>query len=260
MSLLSPTEARAFQSFLSTMSVDDIPHLGSEALAKKTKDLMSLDDSFGTRANGSIPFPHASTSTSTSIPYDKRPLETPNSAPVASKRPKPTPPPSVQPPSLPPKQPLLTPTQKKANHIQSEQKRRANIRRGYEALCAAVPALREAIRAEEDDPSYADPKSTNPPYPPRRKRQRTNTDEGEKIDGRAGPRSENVVLSKTIEYITQLLAERNALLTRLRAAHAHLPPGHLLLPPYPPAPRLWEREWRGGSVCTQEDDDDEGEE
>src|SRR5882757_3069921 len=29
---------------------------------------------------------------------------------------------------------LLTPSQKKANHIQSEQKRRANIRRGYEAL------------------------------------------------------------------------------------------------------------------------------
>ncbi|TFY73101.1 hypothetical protein EWM64_g10910, partial [Hericium alpestre] len=40
---------------------------------------------------------------------------------------------------------LLTTSQKKANHIQSEQKRRANIRRGYEALCDTVPALREAI-------------------------------------------------------------------------------------------------------------------
>ena len=45
---------------------------------------------------------------------------------------------------------LLSPSQKRANHIQSEQKRRANIRRGYEALCEVVPALREAIRAEEE--------------------------------------------------------------------------------------------------------------
>lgn len=45
---------------------------------------------------------------------------------------------------------LLSPSQKRANHIQSEQKRRANIRRGYEALCEAVPALREAIRLEEE--------------------------------------------------------------------------------------------------------------
>lgn len=45
---------------------------------------------------------------------------------------------------------LLSPSQKRANHIQSEQKRRANIRKGYEALCEAVPALRDAIRVEED--------------------------------------------------------------------------------------------------------------
>ncbi|KAI6042585.1 hypothetical protein EDC04DRAFT_967759 [Pisolithus marmoratus] len=45
---------------------------------------------------------------------------------------------------------LLSPSQKKANHIQSEQKRRANIRRGYDALCEIVPALREACRAEEE--------------------------------------------------------------------------------------------------------------
>ena len=48
-----------------------------------------------------------------------------------------------------PRQTLLSPSQKRANHIQSEQKRRANIRRGYEALCDVVPALREAIKAEE---------------------------------------------------------------------------------------------------------------
>lgn len=48
------------------------------------------------------------------------------------------------------RQALLSPSQKRANHIQSEQKRRANIRRGYEALCEVVPSLREAIRAEEE--------------------------------------------------------------------------------------------------------------
>ena len=45
---------------------------------------------------------------------------------------------------------MLSPSQKRANHIQSEQKRRANIRKGYEALCEAVPALREAIKLEEE--------------------------------------------------------------------------------------------------------------
>ena len=48
------------------------------------------------------------------------------------------------------RQALLSPSQKRANHIQSEQKRRANIRRGYEALCEVVPSLREAIKAEEE--------------------------------------------------------------------------------------------------------------
>ena len=50
---------------------------------------------------------------------------------------------------------LLSPSQKRANHIQSEQKRRANIRKGYEALCEVVPALRDAIRAEEEKGVYA---------------------------------------------------------------------------------------------------------
>lgn len=102
----------------------------------------------------------------------------------------------------PPKPTLLSPSQKKANHIQSEQKRRANIRRGYEALCDAVPALREAIRSEEEEMEQAallaaaandgqTIKSTK-----RRARKKIEVD-GEKVDGRAGPRSENVVLSKS---------------------------------------------------------------
>ena len=86
---------------------------------------------------------------------------------------------------------LLTASQKKANHIQSEQKRRANIRRGYEALCETIPALREAIRAEEEASSGLGPGGKK-----RRTRGRV-SDDGEKFDGRAGPRSENIVLAKS---------------------------------------------------------------
>jgi len=45
------------------------------------------------------------------------------------------------------------------NHAQSEQKRRANIRRGYKALCGTVPALREAIRQEEEEAAMMAKKS-----------------------------------------------------------------------------------------------------
>lgn len=98
-----------------------------------------------------------------------------------------------------PKQTLLSPSQKKANHIQSEQKRRANIRRGYEALCETVPALREAIREEEEAERRM--RAGIGPGPGARKKTRgkkgKDGDEKEKVDGRAGPRSENVVLSKS---------------------------------------------------------------
>jgi hypothetical protein len=94
--------------------------------------------------------------------------------------------------------PLLTPAQKRANHIASEQKRRAAIRQGYDALCNAVPSLRAAVAEFEE----------------RLKRVKGNKRKrgedtsmggalaggieigGEKIDGRAGPRSEAVVLGK----------------------------------------------------------------
>ncbi|KIJ05479.1 hypothetical protein PAXINDRAFT_21274, partial [Paxillus involutus ATCC 200175] len=56
---------------------------------------------------------------------------------------------------------LLSPSQKKANHIQSEQKRRANIRRGYDALCETVPALREACQAEDEQQNLANDKTRN---------------------------------------------------------------------------------------------------
>ncbi len=104
---------------------------------------------------------------------------------------------------------LLSPSQKRANHIQSEQKRRANIRRGYEALCDTVPALREAIRAEEERErtkemdGYEDPDEGNGKGKARgaaethRGKKKKGRGEAEKPDGRAGPRSENVVLQKS---------------------------------------------------------------
>lgn len=168
---------------------------------------------------------------------------------------------------------LLSASQKKANHIQSEQKRRANIRRGYEALCETIPALREAIRAEEEASSALGSGGKK-----RRARGRMSED-GEKIDGRAGPRSENIVLAKSelalffflsylrimcshsvtaVEYIQQLLVQRQHFNERLQRARAMLPPGHpaLGLARPPGDVPLWEREWTGG--LSAKDDDDAG--
>jgi len=144
---------------------------------------------------------------------------------------------------------LLSASQKKANHIQSEQKRRANIRRGYEALCESIPALREAIRAEEEANSASGSGGK------KRRRNRVG-DDGEKTDGRAGPRSENIVLAKTVEHIEHLLAQRQHFTERLQRARAMLPPGHpaLGLARPPGELPLWEREWTGGLGVKDDDD------
>ncbi|KAI5116653.1 hypothetical protein M0805_004915 [Coniferiporia weirii] len=165
----------------------------------------------------------------------------------------PQPPPPAG-PILGAKPTLLTPSQKKANHIQSEQKRRANIRRGYEALCDTVPALREAIRAEEEAQGQGQGAEDAAAAAAKGKSKRKGRgkkggiDTGEKIDGRAGPRSENVVLQKTIDYINDLLSERTALLGRLNRARSGLAPGHpALAPRIDGALPMWERTWTGGS-------------
>ncbi|KAG7089368.1 hypothetical protein E1B28_011058 [Marasmius oreades] len=156
---------------------------------------------------------------------------------------------------------LLSPLQKKANHIQSEQKRRANIRRGYEALCETVPALREAIKQEHE---IQPTNGVNGSKKPRRGRGRAKVDEGtgEKIDGRAGPRSESIVLVKTIDYINELLRDRESLLTRLRRVNLSLGPNQSYNLTSNSAPPLWERAWNGGSgkdADAEDDDEDEDE-
>jgi hypothetical protein len=84
-------------------------------------------------------------------------------------------------------------------------------------------------------------------------------DDPEKIDGRAGPRSENIVLSKTIDYLSELVNGQTALMQRLENARAMLPPGHPLLDP-PSTPPLWERQWTGGEGKMEADDDEDDDE
>lgn len=106
--------------------------------------------------------------------------------------------------------PALSDEQKRANHIASEQKRRHAIRAAYDALCTVVPSLRAAVKEYEDRLSKL--------HPTVRKAATGDEDGmdvdgtlqtvagvltggievgGEKIDGRAGPRSEAVVLAKS---------------------------------------------------------------
>ncbi|KAI6155195.1 hypothetical protein BKA82DRAFT_991924 [Pisolithus tinctorius] len=326
MSLLTPSEAHAFQSFLTSLDAADyaadwnmqldLPYehtssvQGRDALTRATRDLMSLDagklrhplkSSPGGSSATSVhrhPQPQNSVSLLLARAHrssDSRVHANDELVPSSSSRsytssPGPavgSSPPACQSPSgsngsvkrSPPldatsstkrhrlsngslgeeklaqnnRTALLSPSQKKANHIQSEQKRRANIRRGYDALCEIVPALREACRAEEER-VMAHGKS-------RGRRRNKSTEDGERIDGRAGPKSENVVLSKTIDYVHELLSEKESLLQRLHVARSVLPPNHPLLQRHPDAPPpLWERRWTGGQSNEGEDDDDDEEE
>ncbi|PCH42470.1 hypothetical protein WOLCODRAFT_137925 [Wolfiporia cocos MD-104 SS10] len=165
-----------------------------------------------------------------------------------------------------PKPALLSPSQKRANHIQSEQKRRANIRRGYEALCVAVPELREAI-AREESSGVGRSGSTDGTEPGvKGKRRRKKADEPSGLDGRAGPRSENIVLQKTIDYIHSLLSQHQGLLVRLQVARNTLL--HQGNPPFPVPPQyldangvpLWDREWNGGTGINEDEEEEGGSE
>ncbi|KDQ06383.1 hypothetical protein BOTBODRAFT_49395 [Botryobasidium botryosum FD-172 SS1] len=291
MSLLTPTEAHAFQSFLSHLDRIDpfspehkqewgiySPQLadaaiktaeGKEELARATKSLMALDTALDYQSRPAFPrtpvssssstYASASASASNQSSSSSVPIHTPSSRKRAS------PPHAQQPPkkrrpsspaAVPPKPTLLSPSQKKANHIQSEQKRRATIRRGYDALCVCVPALREAIRAEED--AMVEIGTVGRSSSRRRAKNRVLTNEdGEKLDGRAGPRSESVVLQKTIDHIQTTLAHREALLERLQRARESLPPNHPAILALAQHPRPWDRRWDGGTGLPPDEDEDE---
>lgn len=102
---------------------------------------------------------------------------------------------------------LLSAEQKKTNHIASEQKRRAAIRLGYESLCNVVPSLRAAVEEFEarvkklghgkngtSGGRKARGSGTGPIAGPLSGGIEVG---GEKVDGRAGPKSEAVVLGKS---------------------------------------------------------------
>ncbi|RIB17961.1 hypothetical protein C2G38_1967786 [Gigaspora rosea] len=75
---------------------------------------------------------------------------------------------------------LLTEAEKKANHIASEQKRRQNIRLGFDQLVEIVPTLSQCHR------------------------------------------SEALILQKSVEYIQQLLMQKNELKDRVKSLQATL--------------------------------------
>lgn len=144
------------------------------------------------------------------------PAQTPSNIPPSPPGPRPSfpRPPILAPPPPPPrptptpsgstKPALLSTAQKKANHIASEQKRRAAIRAGYEGLCSVVPSLRAAVEEFEDRVKKVGGKAE--------KKRRGSGGAlmggieigGEKVDGRAGPKSEAVVLGKS-EFLLALL-------------------------------------------------------
>ncbi|KDR76008.1 hypothetical protein GALMADRAFT_139765 [Galerina marginata CBS 339.88] len=240
--------------------------------AKRMPSAVATSSRSTLQASTSSPNPNATASSSSSHPTLNGTRQSTNGVNGASKRLRSSASPTTNSqsqsqsqqegqPTAPPKQALLSPSQKKANHIQSEQKRRANIRRGYEALCETVPALREAIREEDEAERNAGLMNGGNRKKSRGKKNgKEGGDEREKdrLDGRAGPRSENVVLSKTIDHIQALLADRESLAARLYRARSSLPPGHPALTPLMPDPP-WEREWKGGEgKLGDEDLDGEG--
>lgn len=92
---------------------------------------------------------------------------------------------------------LLTPEEKKANHIASEQKRRANIRKGYDMLCDALPSLRK--RHEDGD-----------------------VDQAQDGEGRSNAYSELTILEEATEILEQRLREHHELLLRKAQLQSHI--------------------------------------
>ncbi len=85
---------------------------------------------------------------------------------------------------------LLTEAEKKANHIASEQKRRANIKKGYEGLNELVPALRDGEKGEDQG---SDDDELDEEEGAKKKKGAAAKDDGPK----GGARSEAIVLHQS---------------------------------------------------------------
>lgn len=89
------------------------------------------------------------------------------------------------------------------------------------------------------------------------KKKRSSTDTSNNSDCRAVPRSENVVLQKSIDHIQELLDEQAVLISRLSVARTRAA-GHPLLDVRGKGEiPLWEREWTGGKKLIKEEDDED---
>ncbi|KAK4047655.1 hypothetical protein OIV83_005313 [Microbotryomycetes sp. JL201] len=150
---------------------------------------------------------------------------------------------------------LLTTEQKKANHIASEQKRRAAIRQGYESLCVVVPPLRAAV--EEFEERVKKFNGGGGSFSRGKKRKGSGAGAagplsggieigGEKIDGRAGPKSEAVVLVKTVDYLREVLAIRQERLERLSQLYQLAEDNGI---PASPGRRIWDEVWNDDDVA-----------
>ncbi|MBW0471844.1 hypothetical protein O181_011559 [Austropuccinia psidii MF-1] len=149
---------------------------------------------------------------------------------------------------------LLSQEQKRANHIASEQKRRAAIRHGYGRLCLVVPSLRTPIGNEQWMEKKSDEESGEDLKPglksngkenakvgiaPKRKRKK-----GESVETRSGAKSEAVVLAKTVEYLRELEIERSDLIERLKKGENIAIKNGIEIRKSNQE-RLWQERWKG---------------
>lgn len=150
--------SHAFSSLLNPVTTSSSRASTSASTSQPTRRTSSASTSTAAQTRRKKPSPQIASSTSRSTPHA---------------------------PSAP-----LTAAQKKVNHILSEKKRRANIKRGYDDLCEIVPSLKEAIaRAEGSDAGKSKGKGKG-------RAKAAGSGEG-KMDGRAGPKSEGTVLIKS---------------------------------------------------------------
>ncbi|KAH9815774.1 hypothetical protein DFH28DRAFT_247083 [Melampsora americana] len=127
---------------------------------------------------------------------------------------------------------LLSQEQKRANHIASEQKRRAAIRQGYDKLCLVVPSLNQSNSSWKEEEEKLGKK--------KRKKSLINPNQSvvvEEVENqRTGSKSEAIVLAKTVEYLKELEIERKELLMKLKKLEKYM--GEEIC-----KKKVWEEKW-----------------
>lgn len=133
---------------------------------------------------------------------------------------------------------LLSTEEKKARHIFSEQKRRANIRKGYESLCELIPALRDGIDGdgsvgidddsgdEDDNEEGSNGGGGNGAKKGKRRRGQEMGDAsisgGDRYEAKGGARSEAVILMAAVEHVRRELEKHRDLVSRKQDAQLRI--------------------------------------